>query len=193
MKGIIFKDIISSKKMLALYLAMIAVFSLGGTNTLMFAMIYTLMIPVNMCSLDERSRFERLMPALPLTGMQAVADKYIVTYAGAALMVLLSVCVTSVRAGALAIPQDILPALSIMLVTQAVCIPAIIRLGVLKARIAYLGAVIVEGVAAGLMGGMSGVSMWSRLNSPVVVAAALLLNVVSLFVSAKMFDLRAEQ
>ena len=193
MKGIIFKDIISSKKMLALYLAMIAVFSLGGTNTLMFAMIYTLMIPVNMCSLDERSRFERLMPALPLTGMQAVADKYIVTYAGAALMVLLSVCVTRVRTGALAIPQDILPALSIMLVTQAVCIPAIIRLGVLKARIAYLGAVIVEGVAAGLMGGMSGVSMWSSLNSPVVVAAALLLNVVSLFVSAKMFDLRAEQ
>lgn len=194
MKGMIYKDVISSKMMLTLYLAMIVVFSLGGANTLMFAMIYTLMIPVNMCSLDERSRFDRLMPALPLTGIQAVADKYIVTYAGAALMFLVSTCTTSVRVHALTFSQDLLPALSVMLVTHAICIPAIVRLGVLKARVVYLGAVVVESIAVGMIHEtMNGVSVWMSLDSPVIVAVALLMNIVSLFVSARMFELRAEK
>ena len=80
MKGLMMKDAFTAKKILLVYFLMIVLFSFGGTQTMLFALIYALMLPVNMCSYDERSHFDRMMPALPLTGLQCVLDKYIITH-----------------------------------------------------------------------------------------------------------------
>ena len=100
MKGLMMKDVFTAKKILLVYFLMIVLFSFGGTQTMLFALIYALMLPVNMCSYDERSRFDRMMPALPLTGLQCVLDKYIITYICEAVMMALSVGTTSARCGA---------------------------------------------------------------------------------------------
>ena len=112
MKGLMMKDVFTAKKILLVYFLMIVLFSFGGTQTMLFALIYALMLPVNMCSYDERSHFDRMMPALPLTGLQCVLDKYIITYICAAVMMVLSVGATSARCGAWTIPENMLGSLA---------------------------------------------------------------------------------
>ena len=136
MKGLMMKDVFTAKKILLVYFLMIVLFSFGGTQTMLFALIYALMLPVNMCSYDERSRFDRMMPALPLTGLQCVLDKYIITYICEAVMMALSVGTTSARCGAWTIPENMPGTLAVMLVTHAIVMPAIIRFGV-AARIHF--------------------------------------------------------
>ena len=195
MKGLMMKDVFTAKKILLVYFLMIVLFSFGGTQTMLFALIYALMLPVNMCSYDERSHFDRMMPALPLTGLQCVLDKYIITYICAAVMMVLSVGVTSARCGAWTIPENMLGSLAVMLVTHAIVMPAIIRFGVAKAQAVYLGAIIIEAALIALISRWDAMNMW--MNIPFVEIGifvfVLAINIASIFVSAKMFDLRAEQ
>ena len=184
MKGLMMKDVFTAKKILLVYFLMIVLFSFGGTQTMLFALIYALMLPVNMCSYDERSHFDRMMPVLPLTGLQCVLDKYIITYICAAVMMVLSVGASSARCGAWTIP-----------VTHAIVMPAIIRFGVAKAQAVYLGAIIIEGALIALISRWDGMNMLMNIPSVEIgiFVFVLAINIASIFVSAKMFDLRAEQ
>ena len=174
MKGLMMKDVFTAKKIL---------------------LVYFLMLPVNMCSYDERSRFDRMMPALPLTGLQCVLDKYIITYICEAVMMALSVGTTSARCGAWTIPENMLGSLAVMLVTHAIVMPAVIRFGVAKAQAVYLGAIIIEGALIALISRWDGMNMWMNIPSVEIgiFVFVLAINIASIFVSAKMFDLRAEQ
>ena len=82
-----------------------------------------------------------------------------------------------------------LGSLAAMLVTHAIVMPAIIRFGVAKAQAVYLGAIIIEGALIALITRWDGMNMLMNIPSVFVLA----INKASIFVSAKMFDLRAEQ
>ena len=99
MKGILFKDFLSAKRILTIYLLMIICFSFGGAKGVFFALCYSIMVPVNLLGFDERSRFDRYASVLPLTGLQCVADKYIVTYLSMAVMTVLSSLIVFLRTG----------------------------------------------------------------------------------------------
>ena len=195
MKGLMMKDVFTAKKILLVYFLMIVLFSFGRTQTMLFALIYALMLPVNMCSYDERSHFDRMMPGASAdrASMRSL-DKYVITYICAAVMMVLSVGASSARCGAWTIPENMMGSLAVMLVTHAIVMPALIRFGVAKAQAVYLGAIIIEGALI-LISRWNGMNM--LMNIPSVEIGILFscwLNQYSFhFVSAKMFDLRAEQ
>ena len=108
MKGILFKDFLSAKRILTIYLLMIICFSFGGAKGVFFALCYSIMVPVNLLGFDERSRFDRYASVLPLTGLQCVADKYIVMYLSMAVMMVLSSLIVFLRTGAASAMEDML-------------------------------------------------------------------------------------
>lgn len=124
MKGILFKDFLSAKRILTIYLLMIICFSFGGAKGVFFALCYSIMVPVNLLGFDERSRFDRYASVLPLTGMQCVADKYIVTYLCMAMMMALSSLIAFIRTGAASAMEDMLLYAATVLATHALCMPA---------------------------------------------------------------------
>ena len=190
MKGILFKDFLSAKRILTIYLLMIICFSFGGAKGVFFALCYSIMVPVNLLGFDERSRFDRYASVLPLTGLQCVADKYIVTYLCMAMMMALSSLIVFLRTGAASAMEDML----LYAATHALCMPLLIRMGVTKGQWVYLLSLVAEfGVMAiiGNLGGEGVVEKISALALPIFLAA-LAVNVASMFVAAKMFDRRAE-
>ena len=195
MKGLLFKDFLSAKRILAVCVFMIACFSFGGTSGATFALCYSIMVPVNLLGFDERSRFDRYASVLPLTGLQCVADKYIVTYLSMAVMMVLSSLIVFLRTGAASAMGDMLLYAATVLVTHAVCMPLLIRMGVTKGQWVYLLALGLEfGVTAiiGKLGGEGVMETVAAMALPIFLAA-LAVNVASMFVAAKMFDQRAEE
>ena len=194
MKGILFKDLISAKRILAVCLFMIVCFSFGGPNGVFFAMCYSIIVPMNLMGFDERSRFDRYASVLPLTGLQCVADKYIVTYLCMAMMMALSSLIVFIRTGAAPAMGDMLLSAALVLATHALCMPLLIRMGVTKGQWVYLLSLVAEfGVMAiiGNLGGEGVAEKISALALPIFLVA-LAVNVASMFVAAKMFDRRAE-
>ena len=192
MKGILFKDFLSAKRILTIYLLMIICFSFGGAKGVFFALCYSIMVPVNLLGFDERSRFDRY--ASVLTGLQCVADKYIVTYLCMAMMMALSSLIAFIRTGVAPAMGDMLLYAATVLATHALCMPLLIRMGVTKGQWVYLLSLAAEfGVMAiiGNLGGEGVVEKISALALPIFLAA-LAVNVASMFVAAKMFDRRAE-
>ena len=192
MKGILFKDFLSAKRILTIYLLMIICFSFGGAKGVFFALCYSIMVPVNLLGFDERSRFDRYASVLP--GMQCVADKYIVTYLCMAMMMALSSLIAFIRTGVAPAMGDMLLYAATVLATHALCMPLLIRMGVTKGQWVYLLSLAAEfGVMAiiGNLGGEGVVEKISALALPIFLAA-LAVNVASMFVAAKMFDRRAE-
>ena len=195
MKGILFKDLISAKRILAICLFMIICFSFGGSNGVSFAMCYSIIVPMNLLSFDERSRFDRYAAALPLTGLQCVADKYIVTYLCMAMMMVLSSLIVFIRTGVAPAMGDMLLSAALVLTTHALCIPLLIRAGVTKGQWIYLLALAVEFGAVALVGKHGDVNIMEKaaaLSCPIFLTA-LAVNVASMFVAAKMFDQKAEE
>ena len=123
MKGILFKDFLSAKRILTIYLLMIICFSFGGAKGVFFALCYSIMVPVNQLGFDERSRFDRYASVLPLTGLQCVADKYIVMYLSMAVMMVLSSLIVFLRTGAASAMEDMLLYAATVLATHALCMP----------------------------------------------------------------------
>ena len=97
MKGLLIKNALMMKRTLFLYAILIVVLSFGNDSGLLFALFYSLMLPINIIALDERSHFDRLLPMLPLTSTQCVLDKYLFTYAGLVVMTVIACAIASVR------------------------------------------------------------------------------------------------
>ena len=194
MKGILFKDFLSAKRILTIYLLMIICFSFGGAKGVFFALCYSIMVPVNLLGFDERSRFDRYASVLPLTGLQCVADKYIVTYLCMAMMMALSSLIVFIRTGAAPAMGDMLLSAALVLATHALRMPRLIRMGIPRGQwISLLALGFVFGAVAlvGKLGDMNVTETAAALSCPIFLAA-LAVNVASMFVAAKMFDRRAE-
>ena len=140
------------KRTMLLYLVLIVFFAVSnGGSGAAFAMFYSIAMPVNMIAVDERSRFDRLMPMLPVRRIDCVLDKYIGAWGCLALAAVLGIVGESVKAGALVLSPVILPAVAVCLVSQAITLPLLFKFGVDQGRMIYMIAII---VMAGLLGAL---------------------------------------
>ena len=190
MKGILLKDMMTLKRTMLLYLVLIVFFAIsnGGAGAA-FAMFYSIAMPVNMIAVDERSRFDRLMPMLPVRRIDCVLDKYIGAWGCLALAAVLGIVGESVKAGALVLSPVILPAVAVCLVSQAITLPLLFKFGVDQGRMIYMIAII---VMAGLLGAIGSLidgqffvpAQWV---TALALGAAVALNAGSILVSKKVY------
>ena len=196
MKGLLIKNALMMKRTLFLYAVLIVVLSFGNDSGLMFALFYSLMLPINIIALDERSHFDRLLPMLPLTSTQCVLDKYLFTYAGLVVMTAIACAIASVRAGLMAVLPLCLLGMGITLMAHALSIPLLIRFGVERGRLLYLllflgqAALLAAAVAAvGNVFDLGEIGLMKAGACLLLLGAAL--NAVSIRVAVKMYEKKA--
>ena len=193
MKGLLLKDLYMSRKTVGVYLLMIAFFAIAqGTNGVIFTLFYAIMFPINLIAMDERDRFDRLLPVLPVGGVTRVLDKYVISWG----MILLGAAVFVIRS---LFPGDgfDLPVLaigmSIALISQAISLPLIFRFGVERGRMIYLIAILAQAAALGALAALWGdvllISM-PQVIVPLALCIGVGLSVASVFVSSRVYEKR---
>ena len=142
MKGILYKDLMTIRKTIWIYVALVVLLAgFGSDYQLMFAMIYSLMLPVNILAYDERSHFERLQSAMPVSGFACVADKYLIGYASIAFALMVAL-VRSTLFSDYAVPAWLmLASVAMALLAVSIVLPIMFRLGTEKGRMVYLLAI----------------------------------------------------
>lgn len=190
MKGILIKDLYTLRKTIALYLIVTVLFCVFGSENMIFVtLFYVTMLPLNLIALDERARFDRLAVMLPLPGVACVLDKYLIAYAGLGVTALLT-GLRAVAAGQGASFLTGIPlSLAFCLFVHAVLLPLIFRFGIEQGRMIYVGAIV---VLAGLLGALGALMetqarMSVQVIGPIAFFAALALNVLSIFLSQKVY------
>ena len=190
MKGILLKDMMTLKRTMLLYLVLIVFFAVSnGGSGAAFAMFYSIAMPVNMIAVDERSRFDRLMPMLPIRQISCVLDKYIGAWGCLALAAMLGIISESVRAGALMLSPVILPAVAVCLISQAITLPLLFIFGVDQGRMIYMIAIIVMAGLLGALGSLIDGDFFvpAQRVTALALLAAVGLNIGSILVSKKVY------
>lgn len=145
MKGLLYKDFCMLRRSLWSMLILVAVFCLVPEDTFfnlgLFFVIYTGLLPASLLSFDERSKWDKLAPMLPVTRREIVRSKYVMgfylTLAAGALFFLGRAAVARVAAPKAAAMA--LSATAVGLLFQSVLYPFLFRLGVEKGRLAMGG------------------------------------------------------
>lgn len=158
MKGLLLKDLYMTRKYFRSFALLIAVFLVCSvfSDTISFMVLYPCvlagMIPVNLMSYDSQSRWEEYAGALPYTRAQLVSAKYLLGLVSIlTVLALTGICqgLRMVLEGSF-LWQELLPLLAMLLVlslvTPALSMPLLFRLGVEKGRLIYL---VFIGVACG--------------------------------------------
>lgn len=196
MKGMIYKDFLTIRKTLLLYTAMVLLFGfMDFGSALSFALLYSIMLPINVLAYDEHARFDRYVPMLPVTETVYVLGKYLITWVLVAMVLAFSVVGQLVMgtANLTEMVTALVPVAALGLVVQAIIMPLIFHFGVEKGRKAYVIAIAAVAGLIGALGGMTGeyqaVLMTKDLFSLSLVAfaAAVVISVLSVYVSQKLF------
>ena len=190
MKGILLKDMMTLKRTMLRSLVLIVFFAVSnGGSGAAFAMFYSIAMPVNMIAVDERSRFDRLMPMLPVRRIDCVLDKYIGAWGCLALAAVLGIVGESVKAGALVLSPVILPAVAVCLVSQAITLPLLFKFGVDQGRMIYMIAIIVMAGLLGALGSLIDVQFFvpAQWLTALALLAGVALNAGSILVSERVY------
>ena len=138
MKGLLYKDFLVLRRQMWSFLILIAVFCLIPNDSFfnlgLFFVVYTSLLPMSLMAYDERARWDRLAPMLPVTLRDIVRSKYLM---GGILALAAGVLYCAGRAfhGTFA-PGQALAAVAVALIFPAVLYPVLFRYGVEKGRIA---------------------------------------------------------
>ena len=194
MKGLLVKDLLTMAKQMRLFLLMIVVFSfLPGFSTNSFAVIYAAMMPVAALAYDERSKWNKLAAMMPYSDAQLVFSKYLLCYilvlASALLCAGAELLTGNVR-GETAV--ELLLVVCLAFFIQSVHLPLMLRIGVEKARLVFIALtafIVAAGMAAGrrLMDWVLGLDVAPAVLAGAAVLAVALLNVVSVFISIRLY------
>lgn len=190
MKGMLMKDLLTMRKSLWIYLIMIVGFSAwSGVSGTVFAMFYGIMLPVNLIAMDERSRFERLMPMLPGPRINCVLDKYIVAWVCLILAIISGAVAELTRGGVADYVVLVVPGLALCLLSQAITLPLIFRFGVEKGRMIYLISIVAQAAVLGALGSLFDKQVFISVMalSLIALAVAAAINVGSVFLSERLY------
>ncbi|MFR5875557.1 MAG: ABC-2 transporter permease [Eubacterium sp.] len=154
MKGLLLKDWYMIKKYCKSYLIIFAVFfavSFVSNDNLFFVFypcILCGMIPLNLLSYDERSRWIQYSGCLPYTKKQIVSAKYLIglLIQIAVLIVTAAVQCIKMNMNSNFVLNDFIVLMLMMLIiatfTSSISLPFIFKLGVERGRIAYYGMIV---------------------------------------------------
>lgn len=178
------------RKTIRLYVLMTVILSVTmQQDASFFAMFYAAMLPVNLIAMDERSRFERLMVMMPLTGRQCVLDKYLIGYAGVAFAAVVSGCCALLTGGMADFLLGVPLALGLCLIVHGVMIPLVLRFGLERGRMIYIFSLVILAGLLGSLGYLLGDQMAipARVLSLLVFPVGVVCNVLSIWVSWKVY------
>lgn len=149
MRGLLLKDFYMTKKYCKIYLLMVVVFvtvSFFNNETLFWAFYPCLLcgiIPANLLSYDEHSKWTQYSETLPYTKAQLVSAKYLIGLAVQLVTLLYTGIGQAIRMNldqsfsfnAYFLLMGML--LAVSLISPAICLPFMFKFGVEKGRIAY--------------------------------------------------------
>ena len=193
MRGILYKDLITVRKSIGIYVLLVVLLAgFGDGFQVTLGMVYCIMLPVSLLGYDERARFERLLVAMPLPPLARVLDKYIFAY-GSIVYALLVVFARGMLFPALAVaPWMIAVSCAMALLSTAVALPLVFHWGTERGRSVYLLTIGVQMalcfVIRDSVGGQSesGVLM----GSLAAVAVSVIANAVSIGLSTHLYARR---
>lgn len=149
MKGLLLKDFYMAKKYCKSYLLIAVVFiglSFANADNTFFVFYPCLlcgMIPVNLLSYDERSRWLQYSRTLPYTKAQLVSSKYLIgLFAQLSMLLIIGISqgIKMKIAGVFLLHEYVFLMLMVLVmstITSSICLPFLFKLGVEKGRIAY--------------------------------------------------------
>ena len=200
MKGLLYKDFLVLRKSLWSMLLLVAIFCFIPSDSTfdlsLFFVVYTGLLPASLLAYDERARWDRLVPMLPVTRRDIVRSKYVLGFflaLGAGVLLVLGRVLTG-RASLPEAASAALGAVALGLVFQGVLYPFLFRLGVEKGRLAMGGlvAVLVFLLLQGkLLSGRAAGTDGLGDSAPVFFAGAVVVLLVSIRVSEVMYAKRA--
>lgn len=199
MKGLLIKDYYTLLKQMKLYLLCIVVLSFFQSMSLSgLAVVYAAMLPITALAYDERSKWDNLAATMPYSSADLVLSKYLLGYLSVAISCVLIFAVEFVTSQYKQIPFTAEQEITILLVgcvgaaLLAINLPFMFWLGVEKGRVVYF-LLIAATVFLGMMAGEQIKQAISQVNfsmaglSTAGLAAALLLNLVSVWISINVY------
>lgn len=163
MKGLMIKEFYLLRKTCWIYLAIALVFvaasALGDVFMLFYPAVLAGIIPMNLISYDEKSKWSVYAEVFPYTKKEIVASKYLVVLAYLAFLGVLSTVVQAANAalhpGKFQFQfylSGVLSLLAVGLIVPGIMLPAIFKLGTEKGSMVYYGVVVIVLLLFGLMG-----------------------------------------
>lgn len=166
MKGLILKDFYMAIKYCRAYLVITIIFAIFSTygNSAFFLFYPVLMagiIPVNLISYDEKSKWNVYVGAFPYTRREFVSVKYIVTLIFLGIGIALIAIAQAIQMylsgdadwGSYFMIISVLPALG--LISPCILLPTIFKFGVEKGRIVYFAVIFAVCGTFGVLGALS--------------------------------------
>ena len=139
MRGILYKDLITVRKSILIYVLLVILLAgFGDGFQVTLGMVYCIMLPVSLLGYDERAHFERLLAAMPPSPLVRVLDKYIFAY-GSIAFALLVVLARGLLLPAMTVaPWMIAISCAMALMSTAVALPLVFHWGTERGRGVYL-------------------------------------------------------
>lgn len=185
---------------IALVFSMTPQFASFGTT---YLMVVTMTLPLTTLAYDERCRWDKYMAMTPCPPKKIVLSKYVFTLILIFGVLGLTVLIDTAKNQVLGVSYDLaeqmvtrLSVLALVLIVNAVTLPAVYRLGAEKGRLAMMLVCFAAfGVIVGsvfLVGGVDETFGWLEQVSPAVLGVcvgilAVVLNVLSFFLSVHFY------
>lgn len=154
MTGLLLKDIYTIFKQMKIFVLIVFVLAcIPGYSMLTFALVYSAMLPMTALAYDERSGWDKLAATMPYTTAELVLSKYLLGYLMIAAATLTATVVQYIlTAVGMTEPLEdafmqIAAAIGLALFFEAVVLPLMIRFGVEKGRVIFIGLGAVIGVS----------------------------------------------
>ena len=199
MKGLLYKDFLVLRKQLWTMLLLVAIFCFIPNDTSffnlgLFFVIYTALLPASLLAYDERARWDRLAPMLPVTRRDIVRSKYVMGFflaLGAGVLYWAGRAIHGVF-----IPDQAAAAMALALIFQSFLYPVLFRYGVEKGRIAMAamtGIIVFLCLQFGFLpeGTSYGGNLVSLAGGPVLFIFSVVLLLVSVRISEGQYARRA--
>ena len=194
MKGLVLQDIsslVTELKYIAVLL--ISMIFLQNEWIYMFAIVYAAVLPISALGYDERAKWKKMEQMLPFTTVQLVGSKYILGYLSTGTAVLLAVFGKGLGVNGIVSSEDlVIIAISFCsaLTIEAVQLPLMFWVGVEKGRLLFI---LITVFSACFLYSVSGILQEAAMaqTGPNILllfaAAAIISNLISLFVSCKLY------
>ena len=210
MKGLIIKDLYELIKqcrfvvLLCLVYMIIAIMGESSTFFLAFAIVFISMLPITLMAYDEKSKWDSYSITMPYTRKEMVLSKYILSLIGILSMSILYLLLRGTTLlfidGSLSklpgMMTSMLPMILVAILFSSINFPIIFKFGAEKGRLAMIilcalvGGIFGASAASAEEGGDFFVSIFSSIPNIVYPIAAVILLIISFWISVNFYEKR---
>lgn len=145
MKGLLLKDILNLRQQGKVYLVIISIWLVIGImnkDAAFFAgvmMIFSLLVPVSAIAYDERAKWDKFALTMPLSKLDLIASKYLLSLVCTVLSGILAIIVGLAIAGdTKEVLMSVMALMSLGVIFTSFILPVIFKFGVEKGRLVVM-------------------------------------------------------